>query len=123
MIADASMLGASFVRVAWVPHQAPFGLVQAEEAALTFNSAGQVLRDRGLTFCYHNHGYEFTPHDSGTLLDLIVQRTHPDAVSFELDVFVGTLSRDRTRHSYSSRYPEHPAHASQRPASRNPSVT
>jgi sugar phosphate isomerase/epimerase len=86
VIGDASMLGASFVRVAWVPHQAPFGLVQAEEAALTFNSAGQVLRDRGLTFCYHNHGYEFTPHDSGTLFDLIVQRTNPDAVSFELDV-------------------------------------
>jgi sugar phosphate isomerase/epimerase len=84
--ADASTLGASFVRVAWLPHQAPFGLVEAEEAVLTFNSAGHMLRDHGLTFCYHNHGYEFTPHDSGTLFDLIVQRTNPDAVSFELDV-------------------------------------
>jgi hypothetical protein len=45
-----------------------------------------VLRDHGLTFCYHNHGYEFTPHDSGTVFDLIVQRTNPAAVSFELDV-------------------------------------
>jgi hypothetical protein len=86
VIADASTLGASFVRVAWLPHQAPFGLVEAEEAVLTFNSAGHMLRDHGLTFCYHNHGYEFTPHDSGTLFDLIVQRTNPDAVSFELDV-------------------------------------
>jgi sugar phosphate isomerase/epimerase len=86
VIADASTLGASFVRVAWVPHQGSFGLVQAEEAALTFKSAGQVLRDHGLTFCYHNHGYEFAPHDGGTLFDLIVRRTSPGAVSFELDV-------------------------------------
>ena len=86
VIAEASMLGASFVRVAWLPHQTPFGVVDVEEAALTFNSAGQTLRDHGLTFCYHNHGYEFVPHDGGTLFDLMVQRTNPDAVSFELDV-------------------------------------
>ncbi len=86
VIADASILGASFVRVAWVPHQPPFRLVRAEEAAMTFNSAGHVLCDHGLTFCYHNHGYEFTPHDGGSLFDLIVQRTDPSAVSFELDV-------------------------------------
>ena len=86
VIADASILGAPFVRVAWVPHEPPFGLVQAEQAARTFNSAGHVLRDHGLTFCYHNHGYEFAPHDSGTLFDLIVQRTDPSDVSFELDV-------------------------------------
>ena len=86
VIADAWILGASFVRVAWLPHRAPFGRVHAEEAALTFNSAGHTLVDHGLTFCYHNHGYEFAPHDGGTLFDLIVQRTNPDTVSFELDV-------------------------------------
>lgn len=83
---EAEVLGASFVRVAWIPHEAPFDLADAEAAAETFNRVGSALRDHGLTFCYHNHGYEFAPHGNGTLFDLIVQETDPAAVAFELDI-------------------------------------
>ncbi len=86
VIADAVVLGAAFVRVAWIPHEAPFGLTHAEAAVSTFDRAGRLLRDHGLTFCYHNHGYEFVPHGEGTLFDVMVQRSDPDAVAFELDI-------------------------------------
>ncbi len=86
IIADAKSLGASFVRVAWIPHEAPFDRADAESAALIFNRVGAILRDHGLTFCYHNHGYEFAPDDDQTLFDLIVQTTDPEAVAFELDI-------------------------------------
>ncbi len=39
-----------------------------------------------LTFCYHNHGYEFSAYEGGTLFDLIVKKTDPAKVSFELDI-------------------------------------
>ncbi len=86
IIADAKSLGAGFVRVAWIPHESPFDLADAEQAAMIFNRVGATLRDHGLTFCYHNHGYEFAPHGDQTLFDVIVQTTDPEAVSFELDI-------------------------------------
>jgi sugar phosphate isomerase/epimerase len=86
VIADAETLGASYVRVAWIPHEAPFGRMQAEEAIRTFDTVGRRLREHGLRFCYHNHGYEFAALDGGTLFDLMVQQSDPEAVSFELDI-------------------------------------
>jgi len=76
---NAKILGASFVRVAWVPHVAPFKEADARNTILDFNSVGKILKeDHGLTFCYHNHGYEFQPFGEGTLFDLIVQETNPE---------------------------------------------
>jgi sugar phosphate isomerase/epimerase len=82
----ARTLGAKYVRVAWVPHQAPFTLEQAQKVVADFNRAGAALRQQGLTFCYHNHGFEFQPHGQGTLFDYIVQNTNPQDVSFEMDI-------------------------------------
>ena len=86
VIANAQILGASYVRVAWIPHEAPFGRAQAEDAVRTFDTVGRRLREYGLRFCYHNHGYEFAALDDGTFFDLMVQQSDPEAVSFELDI-------------------------------------
>ncbi len=85
----AKTLGASFVRVAWIPHdnKVPFPLDTAKKAVADFNKAGKLLKERyGLTFCYHNHGYEFVPYEGGTLYDYIVRHTDPRYVSFEMDI-------------------------------------
>ena len=85
--ANAKTLGAKFVRVAWIPHQGAFTLAMAEKTVADFNAIGKKLKDEhGLTFCYHNHGYEFEKHEDGTLLDYIIQKTDPKYVSFELDI-------------------------------------
>ncbi|TDB67516.1 sugar phosphate isomerase/epimerase family protein [Arundinibacter roseus] len=84
---NAQTLGASFVRVAWVPHKGPFTLDLAKQTVADFNSFGKQLKEQyGLTFCYHNHGYEFELHEQGTLMDYIIQQTNPDYVSFEIDI-------------------------------------
>ena len=84
---NAKTLGASFVRVAWIPHQGDFTLAMAQKTVEDFNRFGKILKDEhGLTFCYHNHGYEFQPHENGTLFDYIVQNTDPKYVSFEMDI-------------------------------------
>jgi len=85
--ANAKTLGAKYVRVAWVPHQSPFSLDFARQTAAVFNRVGKYLLDQhGLRFCYHNHGYEFVPHEDGTLFDVLMQETDPRYVSFELDI-------------------------------------
>lgn len=84
---NAKALGAKFVRVAWIPHKGPFTLEMAQQTVADFNKMGKLLKDEfGLTFCYHNHGYEFEKHEDGTLMDYIIQKTDSKYVSFELDM-------------------------------------
>lgn len=84
---NAKTLGASYVRVAWIPHDGPFTLETAKQAIEDFNRVGKILKEQhGLTFCYHNHGYEFQPYEKGTFFDYIMEQTNPDYVSFELDI-------------------------------------
>lgn len=83
----AKSLGASYVMVSWIPHQkGNFTLENAKKAVEDFNRVGKTLKENGLTFCYHNHGYEFQPHENGTLFDYIVKNTNPEYVSFEMDI-------------------------------------
>lgn len=83
----AKKLGSKFVMCAWVPHQkGAFNLDDAKKAVEVFNSAGKVLKENGITLCYHAHGYEFQPYKNGTLLDYIFENTNPEYVSFEMDI-------------------------------------
>ncbi|MDR6562307.1 MULTISPECIES: sugar phosphate isomerase/epimerase [unclassified Arcicella] len=84
---NAKTLGASYVRVAWIMQKPPFTIADAQKAVETFNKIGKQLKDDfGLTFCYHNHGYEFEKYEDGTLMDYIIQKTDPKYVSFEIDI-------------------------------------
>jgi len=84
---NAKILGAKYVRVAYIAHEGIFTQEMALKAAEDFNTAGKVLKDEfGITFCYHNHGYEFVPYENGTLMDYIIQKTNSKYVSFEIDI-------------------------------------
>jgi len=84
---NAKILGAKYVRVAYIAHEGIFTQEMAQKAVEDFNMAGQILKDEfGITFCYHNHGYEFVPYKDGTLMDYIIQKTDPRFVSFEIDI-------------------------------------
>ncbi|CAG4992801.1 Inosose dehydratase [Dyadobacter sp. CECT 9275] len=86
-IKNAKILGAKYVMVPWIPHQkGNFTLENAKQAAADFNKAGKILKENGITLCYHNHGFEFVPYEDGTLFDYIVKNTNPEYVSFEMDM-------------------------------------
>ena len=86
-VADAKALGVTYVTVAWIPHDGPFTREHAERAASHFTEWGRALRNEGLRFMYHLHGYEFAPGPGGTLFDTILKTTPDDAVQYEMDVF------------------------------------
>lgn len=87
-VADkAKALGAKYVMCAWIPHKrGEFSKADADRAIKVFNEGGKVLRDNGITFKYHVHGYEFQPYDKGTLFDYLVKNTDPKYVSLQMDV-------------------------------------
>jgi sugar phosphate isomerase/epimerase len=84
---NAKTLGAEFVRVAGIPHKGVLTLEETQKAIDDFNRIGKILKEQyGLRFIYHNHGFEFQPYEDGTLYDLIVGKTDPRYVNFELDI-------------------------------------
>lgn len=87
-VADrAKALGASYVMCAWIPHaRGQFSKSDADRAIKAFNAGGKVLKENGITFKYHVHGYEFQPYGSGTLFDYLVENTDPNYVSLQMDV-------------------------------------
>lgn len=88
IVENAKFLGAKYVMVAWIPHEVgSFNFVNASQAVEDFNKAGKILAENGLILKYHFHGYEIVPHKDGTLLDYMMENTHPDYVSYQMDIY------------------------------------
>jgi len=52
-----------------------------------FNSFGKQMNEFGISFVYHNHGYEHAVKDGQVPMDILITNTDPDSVKFELDIF------------------------------------
>ena len=84
----AKLFDAKFVVCFWIPHNGTdFGIKEINNSIRVFNKAGEYLKSQGLSLCYHPHGYEFRPYETGTLFDELVKKTNPAFVNFEMDVF------------------------------------
>jgi sugar phosphate isomerase/epimerase len=88
ILAEAQALGAKYVTCAWIPHGGDaFTIQDADRAIDVFNTAGRLLAENGITFCYHTHGYEFQTYQNGTFFDYLAENLEPRYVNFEMDVF------------------------------------
>jgi len=104
VIQEAKTLGAEFVRVGMIPHKGIFTVQEADVAIQDFNRVGKILKENGIEFAYHNHGYDFAPYENGTLYDYLIQNTNPDYVSYEIDIlWVHQFGQDPL--AYLKKYP------------------
>ena len=53
----------------------------------SLNRWGELCRQEGVTFSYHNHDFEFAPLGGTTMWDVLVGETDPGLVYFELDLY------------------------------------
>lgn len=103
----AKQLGSTYVMVAWIPHSKTFTIDEAKKAVEDFNRAGKILKENGITLCYHDHGYEFGPYESGTLFDYIAKNTNAEYLSFEMDImwtFHGGADPAKLLYKYKGRW-------------------
>src|SRR6185436_13930297 len=84
---EAEALGLIYAGCAWITHDGSFDEKECRDAIAVFNRAGEVLAKHGIKFFYHTHGYEFEPHGTGTLFDLLLAETKPEFVRYQMDVF------------------------------------
>lgn len=87
VIKDAKTLGVQQVMCAWIPHEGRFSRADVDKAVPVFTQAGRAMRDAGMRFLYHVHGYEFQRGPDGTLFDALAKQTEPGVVDFQMDVF------------------------------------
>jgi sugar phosphate isomerase/epimerase len=58
-----------------------------EQLAERFNALAAMAKKSGLRFAYHNHDFEFMPVGKGTALDVLLNKTDPKLVGFEMDIY------------------------------------
>lgn len=87
-LADAKTFGVKYAGCFWIPHNGTdFTIDDMKKAVAVFNKAGKLLKENGVQFFYHPHGFEFRPYEDGTLFDYLLKNTNPDYVKFEMDTF------------------------------------
>jgi sugar phosphate isomerase/epimerase len=63
-----------------------------KNAADKFNKIGESCKKAGIKFGYHNHSQEFHDFNGERPIDVLMERTDPKLVIFELDLFWTTVA-------------------------------
>jgi sugar phosphate isomerase/epimerase len=79
--------GFEYAVMPYVPEPERGGIEVIKSLAEKFNRAGEKCRAAGMSFCYHNHAFEFATEKGATLFQVMLDQTDPKLVAFELDVF------------------------------------
>jgi sugar phosphate isomerase/epimerase len=96
-IEGAMALSQKYITWAWLDPQSrdidSFKLV-----AERLNLIGAQAAKAGLRVAYHNHDFEFIPHEGTIGYDIIMRETEPDLVKLQLDLYWVAHSSARTAH-------------------------
>jgi sugar phosphate isomerase/epimerase len=80
-----STLGVKYVAIPAISN--PEDRADFSKLAAEFNGFAEQMAKFGITFVYHNHGYEHTLKDGKVLMDVLLTETDREKVKFELDIF------------------------------------
>src|ERR1019366_6160490 len=79
--------GFTYAVFPYLPEPERGGIDVIKAIAEKLNRAGEKCRAAGMSFCYHNHAFEFATEKGATLFQVMLEHTDPKLVAFELDVF------------------------------------
>ena len=103
-IDTALEVGHEYIVMAWLAESERQNIDQYREYVDLYNSFGEKCNQNGLKFAYHNHDFEFKVLDGEVPMNLLLNKTDPNNVSFELDMYwVHKAKKDPK--SYINKYP------------------
>jgi len=79
-------IGCTFLVLPWLAPQQRT-LETFRQLAPRLNAFGEQCQKAGITFCYHNHDFEFVQHDGEMFMDVLLAQTDPTLVKLECDVY------------------------------------
>jgi sugar phosphate isomerase/epimerase len=86
-IEAARVIGHKYLLLAWMPPEERRTLEQYRRIADLLNEAGRRTQREGVRFAYHNHDFEFAPLEGQVPYDLLLERTDPNVVKLEMDLY------------------------------------
>jgi sugar phosphate isomerase/epimerase len=84
---DSKTAGAQYLVYAYLNETERTSLDDYKRHAETFNQFGEICKEIGLQFAYHNHDFEFETFDNTIAYDYLIENTDPELVKFELDLY------------------------------------
>jgi sugar phosphate isomerase/epimerase len=86
-VEDAATVGQMFVISPWLDDKYRKDLDGLKRFLAVFNKSGELCKQHGMKFGYHNHNFEFKDQLNGMLLyDIILQETDPNLVIQQMDM-------------------------------------
>ena len=93
VIEAAQILGQKYAGIAALPDDMRQNLDGYKRSADLFNEIGMRMNAAGMKFLYHNHGYGLVEMEGEIPLKVILERTDPNFVAMEMDVYWTTAGR------------------------------
>ncbi|MDQ3752696.1 MAG: sugar phosphate isomerase/epimerase [Actinomycetota bacterium] len=87
VVEELHTLGCSYAVAPSLPDGFRMDQQGAGDIATMLNGCGERCRATGLRFAYHNHAGEFAPAGKGSFWEIVAERTDPELVEFELDLY------------------------------------
>lgn len=88
MAEDHVLIGAQYCVQPWIVEEMRTTIASYQRMAANWNQIGQIMKDAGLQFGYHNHNFEFaTVEGKVPYFDVLMAELDPDLVKMELDMF------------------------------------
>lgn len=84
---DAAFLGQNYIVSAYFLENERKTLDDYKRHAELFTKCALIAKNHGLTFCHHNHDFEFIPIDGVVPYDIFIKETDATLVKFELDLY------------------------------------
>ena len=85
--ADAKAIGHKWVVIAYLVAEERKNADDWARHADHFNKLAAIAKSHGLKFAYHNHDFEFMRVGDVTGLDVLLSKTDPKLVDFEMDLY------------------------------------
>jgi len=86
-VEDAAFLGQKYVVSPWLDVSLRKNFDDCKRFMEVFNKSGELCKNSGMKFGYHNHDFEFSLRlTSVKVYDIILQNTDPNLVAQQLDI-------------------------------------
>ncbi len=86
-VEDAAAMGQLFVISPWLEASKRKSMDELKSFMEIFNRSGELCKQFGMKFGYHNHDFEFSETiDGKTIFDIILSETDPNLVMQQIDI-------------------------------------
>jgi sugar phosphate isomerase/epimerase len=87
MADDHALVGAKFCVQPWINDE-DRSIGKYKRMIADWNKVGEIMKDVGIQFAYHNHNFEFLPTNGIVpYFDIFLKEMDPELISMELDMY------------------------------------